>query len=151
MPEVLLVTRNFPPTSHVSVERAMKLAKYLPEFGWQPTVLTGASASDGLPDDPALVAQVAGVEVVRARSPEFSAFYGGWAKTRRAAKGAGATGARHGGPRRGRLHPKAWLIPDSQVLWYPFAVRAALRRARTARWDAIVATSFPPTAILIAH
>ena len=30
-------------------------------------------------------------------------------------------------------------------------MRAALRRARAARWDVIVATSFPPTAILIAH
>lgn len=151
MPDVLIVSRNFPPTSHVSVERAMKLAKYLPEFGWRPTVLTGSSATDGLPEDPALVAQVAGIEVLRARSPEFSAFYGGSSTRRGAARRAGAPVARHGGPRRGRLHPKAWLVPDSQVLWYPFAVRAALRRARAGQWDAIVATSFPPTAILIAH
>ncbi|MEP7104732.1 MAG: glycosyltransferase [Chloroflexota bacterium] len=149
MPDVLIVTRNFPPTSHVSVERAMKLAKYLPEFGWRPTVLTGARATDGLPEDPALAAQVTGIEVVRSRSPEFSLFYGGVTRGRTAA--AGAAVASHGGPRRGKLHPKAWLVPDSQVLWYPFAVRAALRRARAGRWDAIVATSFPPTAILIAH
>jgi hypothetical protein len=147
MPDVLLVTRNFPPTSHVSVERAMKLAKYLPEFGWRPTVLTGARATDGLPQDPGLAAQVTGIEVVRARAPEFSLFYGGSGPRR----GAGPSVARQGGPRRGKLHPKAWLVPDSQVLWYPFAVRAALRRARAGRWDAIVATSFPPTAILIAH
>jgi glycosyltransferase involved in cell wall biosynthesis len=150
MPDVLIVTRNFPPASHVSVERAMKLAKYLPEFGWRPTVLTGAQATVGLPEDPGLAAQVAGIEVVRSRAPEFSLFYGG-----RATPG-GATAneppvARHGAPRRGKLHPKAWLIPDSQVLWYPFAVRAALRRARAGGWDVIVATSFPPTAILIAH
>jgi hypothetical protein len=150
MPDVLIVTRNFPPASHVSVERAMKLAKYLPEFGWRPTVLTGARATVGLPEDPALAAQVAGIEVIRSRAPELSLFYGG-----RAARGsvpaAKAPVARHGAPRRGKLHPKAWMIPDSQVLWYPFAVRAALRRARTAQWDVIVATSFPPTAILIAH
>jgi glycosyltransferase involved in cell wall biosynthesis len=40
-------------------------------------------------------------------------------------------------------------VPDSQVLWYPFAVRASLRAAPAARWDAVVATSFPPTALLI--
>jgi hypothetical protein len=148
MPEVLIVTRNFPPASHVSVERAMKLAKYLPDFGWRPTVLTGTQATVGLPEDPELAAQVAGIEVIRSRAPEFSLFYGG-----RATRGGATAGpvVRHGAPRRGKLHPKAWLIPDSQVLWYPFAVRAALRRARAARWDVIVATSFPPTAILIAH
>ena len=150
MRDVLIVTRNFPPASHVSVERAMKLAKYLPEFGWRPTVLTGARATVGLPEDPGLAAQVAGIEVIRARAPEFSLFYGGRA-TRGGAKAGEPPVARHGAPRRGKLHPKAWLVPDSQVLWYPFAVRAALRRARAGRWDVIVATSFPPTAILIAH
>ena len=65
-------------------------------------------------------------------------------------EGRRAPDARRGAPRRGRLHPKAWLVPDAQVLWHPFAVRAALRRARAGRWDALVATSFPPTAILIA-
>ena len=148
MPDVLIITRNFPPASHVSVERAMKLAKYLPEFGWHPTVLTGARATVGLPEDPALAAQVAGIEVVRSRAPEFSLLYG-----RGPARVGGKAGqmARPGAPRRGKLHPKAWLVPDSQILWYPFAVRAGLRRARAGRWDVIVATSFPPTAILIAH
>ncbi len=128
----------------------MKLAKYLPEFGWRPTVLTGARATVGLPEDPGLAAQVAGIEVIRTRAPEFSLFYG-----RRATRGGAKAGeipvARHGAPRRGKLHPKAWLVPDSQLLWYPFAVRAALRRAHAGGWDVIVATSFPPTAILIAH
>ena len=145
MRDVLIVTRNFAPTSHVSAERATKLAKYLPEFGWRPTVLTGARASSGLPENPELLADVAGVEVVRARAPEFSLFYA----TR--TDGRGAAPAVRRATRRGILHPKSWLIPDSQVLWYPFAVRAAMRRARTARWDVVVGTTFPPTALLIAR
>jgi glycosyltransferase involved in cell wall biosynthesis len=145
MREVLMVTRNFAPTSHVSVERAIKLAKYLPEFGWRPTVLTGARATAGLPEDADLLAQVAGVEVIRTRAPEFSMFYAASGNGRAASPGRRRT------PKRGSLHPKAWLVPDSQVLWYPFAVRAAMRRARTSGWDAVLATSFPPTAILIGH
>jgi hypothetical protein len=145
MRNVLLVTRNFAPTSHVSAERATKLAKYLPEFGWQPTILTGARPTAGLPEDRRLLEQLPGIEIIRARAPEFSLFYRSPAKNR------------HGGPalraapKRGAWHPKAWLVPDSQALWYPFAVRAALRRAPERRWDAVIATSFPPTAILIAH
>jgi glycosyltransferase involved in cell wall biosynthesis len=145
---VLLVTRNFAPTSHVSVERALKLAKYLPQFGWHPTVLTGARATVGLPEDPALLEQVPEVEIIRARSPELSLFYGGRGSRRN--RGAGdSSAARRGAPRRGRFHPKSWLVPDAQLLWHPFAVRAALRRAASARWDAVVATTFPPTALLI--
>lgn len=145
MRNVLIVARDFAPTSHVSVERATKLAKYLPEFEWRPTVLTGAKATVGLPQDPGLLGEVAGVEIIRARAPEFSMFYRGQAR------GDDARPAQRGAPKRGVLHPKAWLVPDSQLLWYPFAVHAALRRAVTARWDAVVATSFPPTALLIAR
>jgi glycosyltransferase involved in cell wall biosynthesis len=145
MDRVLLVTRNFAPTSHVSVERATKLAKYLPEFGWRPTVLTGARATAGLPEDPAQLEQVAGVNILRARAPEFSLFY------RRTGNGRNSGPAVRSAPKRGPWHPKAWLVPDSQVMWYPFAVRAALRVAATERWDAVIGMSHPPTAILIAH
>lgn len=144
MRAVLLVTRDFAPTSHVSAERATKLAKYLPEFGWRPTVLTGARPTAGLPESPGLPAEVAGVEILLARAPEFSRFYA--ARPTR-----GAPAAERRTPRRGALHPKAWLVPDSQLLWYPFAVRAAMRRARAARWDAVIGTTHPPTALLIAH
>ena len=145
MPRVLMVARDFAPTSHVSVERATKLAKYLPEFGWRPTVLTARRPSAGLPSDPELEREVAGTPVIRTRAPELALFYGGQ-------RPAGTGGpAQRGAPRRGPLHPKSWLMPDTQVLWYPFAVRAALRAARVGGWDAVVATSFPPTAHLIAR
>jgi glycosyltransferase involved in cell wall biosynthesis len=144
MRRFLFVTRNFAPTSHVSAERAIKLAKYLPDFGWLPTVLTGRRANAGLESDAALLDQVREIEVLPSRAPELSLFYA------RAGKRGRSHGQR-GNPRRGKLHPKAWLVPDSQVLWYPFAVHAAMRRARAERWEVVLATTFPPTAILIAH
>ncbi len=146
MRSVLLVTRNFAPTSHVSVERAIKLVKYLPEFGWHPTVLTGVTPPAGLPSDPHLAAQVGGIEIIRARAPEFSFFY----RSRRV-RGSGAAPALRSAPKRGQLHPKAWLVPDSQVMWWPFAVRAALGHRAAAAWDAVIGMCSPPTALLIAR
>ena len=124
MRSLLLVTRNFAPTSHVSVERATKLAKYLPEFGWRPTVLTGATASAGLPRDEQLLEQVATSSCSARDRPSSPCSIG--------ARATAVTAGRPGGGLRDAapLHPKAWLVPDSQVLWYPFAVRAALRQAR---------------------
>jgi glycosyltransferase involved in cell wall biosynthesis len=40
MPKVLIVSYHFPPDAAVGAIRAAKFAKYLPEFGWQPYVLT---------------------------------------------------------------------------------------------------------------
>ena len=37
---VLIVTPFFAPQNHAAVFRAYKLAKYLPQFGWKPVVLT---------------------------------------------------------------------------------------------------------------
>src|SRR6185312_15732456 len=105
MRNVVLVTRNFAPTSHVSVERAIKLAKYLPEFGWRPTVLTGDRPSAGLPSDAGLLEEVGGIEILKARAPEFSLFY-----RRPARSGAGSPAALRSAPKRGPWHPKAWLV-----------------------------------------
>jgi len=40
MKRVVLVTAHFPPSNLVGVHRARIWADYLPEFGWEPTVLT---------------------------------------------------------------------------------------------------------------
>ena len=40
MKKVLIITTHFPPDRHVGAKRPAKLAKFLPEFGWQSVVLT---------------------------------------------------------------------------------------------------------------
>ena len=97
MRNVLLIARNFAPVSHVSAERATKLAKYLPRFGWRPTVLTGAHATAGLAEDPALLDQVSGVPLIRSRAPEFSLFYAS------RSRGKGTESSYRGAPKRGML------------------------------------------------
>ena len=38
--KVLVISYAFPPTNAIGAVRVGKLAKYLPEFGWEPVVLT---------------------------------------------------------------------------------------------------------------
>ena len=40
MKKVLMVTYNFPPCGGSGVQRILKFAKYLPQFSWQPVILT---------------------------------------------------------------------------------------------------------------
>ena len=102
MRNVLLIARNFAPVSHVSAERATKLAKYLPRFGWHPTVLTGARPTAGLAEDLALLDQVAGVPIIRTRAPEFSAFYAS------RSRGKGAESSYRGAPKRAPPSSGGW-------------------------------------------
>ena len=40
MNKVLIISYYFPPMGMGGVQRTLKFAKYLPEFGWQPVVIT---------------------------------------------------------------------------------------------------------------
>src|SRR5437660_10228195 len=69
MRQVLIVAYYFPPIGGIASIRAASFAKYLPEFGWEPTVL--APADTPHPPDPSL--DVGGqVTVTRTRSLEVS-------------------------------------------------------------------------------
>ncbi|WP_405242492.1 glycosyltransferase [Lentisalinibacter salinarum] len=67
MPRVLMVAYHFPPASGTSgVQRALRFASYLPDFGWEPIVLT---ATPGVYEhrNPDLLSEVPGqIPVIRA-------------------------------------------------------------------------------------
>lgn len=64
---VLIVTPFFAPQNHAAVFRAYKLAKYLPQFGWKPIVLTVDTQYE-FNEDAALLTDLPDeVEVIRAR------------------------------------------------------------------------------------
>ena len=52
-----MIACAFPPTGGPGVQRSLKFAKYLPQFGWQPTVWT-AERLAGLPVDHSLLADL---------------------------------------------------------------------------------------------
>ena len=40
MNKVLIITYYWPPSGGAGVQRWLKFSKYLPEFGWEPVILT---------------------------------------------------------------------------------------------------------------
>jgi glycosyltransferase involved in cell wall biosynthesis len=67
VPKVLLVAYHFPPIGGGGVQRALKFARYLPEHGYEPIVVTGPGRSEDLwaPEDRSLVEEINGVRVAR--------------------------------------------------------------------------------------
>ena len=57
MKRVLIVTYWYPPNQTIASLRLGKFAKYLPDFGWEPVIVTVKPASDlylragGLPEE----------------------------------------------------------------------------------------------------
>ncbi len=46
--KVLVIASRFPPVASVGATRIRKFAKYLPEFGWDPVIITGAARKGDL-------------------------------------------------------------------------------------------------------
>ncbi len=66
---VALVSGHFPPSNLVGAQRARLWSRYLPEFGWEPVVVTGDPAEYEERPDPDLERLVApGLRVVHART-----------------------------------------------------------------------------------
>ena len=167
MKNVLLVTFHFPPDAAVGAFRCQKFAKYLPEHGWTPHVLTVRERYyEQL--DPMRVSDVASVHVTRTRmlpSP-LSALMAvrdrilralgrsGTLQRRREANASMTAEDREErgtGVRAGlrRLLLSLGRLPDDQIGWVPLAVAAALRVCRRNRIEVIVTTSPPHSVHLV--
>ncbi|MCG6158043.1 glycosyltransferase [Rubinisphaera margarita] len=158
---VLFIAYQFPPSGGIGVHRVVKFTKYLPDFGWESSVLTVANPSVPLKDESLLRDVPASTEIVRARtlepSYEFKERFSGSRKKTAAAR----TPSTDPGPSKPSLSP-ARLIkglargaanlvfqPDMQVLWGPNAYRAGCELLRRKQHDVIVATAPPFSSFLV--
>lgn len=143
MKRVLFIAYLFPPIANSGTQRPLKFAKYLTRFGWQPVVLTAAHF-DGQPIDEGLLRDIPeGTSVVRV--PMLNERIGG--AISRAGMGS-ALGRKVARSVSWRLRER-FRTPDRYALWGPPARRAAMRIFREQGFDAIYATGFPWTSLLI--
>jgi glycosyltransferase involved in cell wall biosynthesis len=169
--KVLLIAFDFPPRRTSGVYRPTALVRYLPLFGWQPTVLTIRDPK--ALEDAGLLAKVpANVEVVRTpylRINGWEDSLHGWVQSlgglRRAAEVTAssprtvAPGAAPNGDHRSRLDAgvrmaaaavRAGLyFPDESAGWIPIGVAAGLELAMRERFDAVYTTHPPRSAHVI--
>jgi glycosyltransferase involved in cell wall biosynthesis len=137
----LLVSYAFPPVGGAGVQRVLKLAKYLPQHGVQPAVLTARDPSVPLQDTSLARDVPAGLEVLRAATlePSYGTKQLAWQALAAKPSGAVARLKRHAV----RLS-RSLLVPDPQVLWLPAAHWALARRLSSKQPDDVVFISGPP-------
>lgn len=138
---ILVIAYYFPPMGLSGVQRTLKFVKYLPEFGWKPTVLT-VTPTGYFAQDPTLLEELEGrdVEIARAGSLDPNRLF----KHRGVVKM----------PSERNLRMLTFLsdslfIPDNKIGWRRKAMAAASELFSRIKFDVIFATAPPFTDFLI--
>jgi glycosyltransferase involved in cell wall biosynthesis len=159
---VLIVTPFFAPQNHSAMFRAYKLAKYLPQFGWKPIVLT-VDTQYLYNEDPSLIPDLPQeVEVIRAPYVEptlrgVRMALGGRDRTFKAMKGSATpqsgtvTSTRDRGAKRAYEYVVTnWLqIPDAYWTWAKRATVMGSNIIRERHIDVVYTTAPPYSSLVI--
>ncbi len=139
---VLVVAYYFPPMGLSGVQRVAKFVKYLPDYGWQPTVLTIKPAGY-FAYDKSLLREVkeAGVRIHRTQS---------WDPTRLFKRRQTVALPAEDWRRRLSTLSQFFFIPDNKIYWMWHALRAGDTLLREQQFDAVFSSAPPYTAHLVA-
>ena len=152
MKKVLIITYYWPPSGGAGVQRWLKFAKYLPEFGWQPVILTVDPEYASYPQrDESLLSEVnPECLVFTTKSRELYNFYKLISGKKEVPYGGFANESKEG------LFQKAskflrgnFLLPDPRKGWNKYALKKAAELIREFDIDTVVTTSPPHSTQLI--
>ncbi len=151
MKNVLIITYYWPPAGGPGVQRIVKLVKYLPEYGWRPTIFT---VRDGeYPEiDHSLIKDIPeSTEVIKTAALEPFAFYKQFTGKKTSQKlPAGYLGGSSGIKEKvARFIRMNLFIPDARVGWLPFARKKLHSLKDSHEFDLILSSSPPQTTQLV--
>ena len=145
MKKVLIIVYYWPPSGGAGVQRWLKFVKYLPQFGWMPTVVT-TKEGDYPAIDKSLCDEIpAGIKVIRTKTPT----YGEWYKRVSGRNSIIPYGSLETTSQDSLMKKiLVWLrlniiIPDARRIWNKHAFKAAGKELLSNKYDAVV-TSGPP-------
>ncbi|MBI4429503.1 MAG: glycosyltransferase family 4 protein [Ignavibacteriales bacterium] len=139
--KVLMIAYYFPPMGLSGVQRTVKFAKFLPKFGWKPTILT-VEPTGYFAIDNSLLKEVedAGVRILRTGSFDANRLFRKRGVVRMPPEWVRKTLQFFG---------DVFLIPDTKIGWKRRALKAARELLHKEHFDLIFATAPPQTDFLI--
>jgi glycosyltransferase involved in cell wall biosynthesis len=152
MRKILIVSYHFPPDASVGGMRPAKFAKYLPQFGWEPIILTVKERYHSLTDQSKLKGLGPAPLVYRTRMlPQPGRLYLALkTRLRKATPGPASTPvAASSSTHRGVLSSirralgSLECLPDDKQTWIPVAVPIAAKIVRQHNVDALLTTGPP--------
>ncbi len=153
MKNLLIVAYYFPPSGGPGVQRVLKMVKYLPQFGWNPIVLTVKNGTFPARDESLLASIPEGTIVERTHIYEpydlYKLFVG--EKQNTAIDVSVLTTEKSGGLKKKIANwiRATFFIPDARIGWMLSAVSAGRKLIDKYDVDAIYSSSPPYTCSLI--
>lgn len=145
---VLLIAYVFPPVGGAGVQRVAKFTRYLPQHGWEVSVLTVSNPSVPVVDD-SLLGEIPPQTIIR----HAKSWEPGYRLKHSLAAGTPQPSGRSGRTAwwKQALRNAATLVlqPDPQILWAPHALRQAKRLLREVPHHAILVSGPPFSPFLI--
>jgi len=149
MKKVLIITYYWPPSGGPGVQRIVKFCKYLPQFGWEPTILTVKNGEYPAMDK-SFIDEISHIPVESAKGFSFFALF-------KLLTGKKKVSSHQMSSKEGetffskltrwiRIH---MIIPDGRIGWYWAAVAKGQKMIETNQFDLIFSTSPPHTVHLI--
>lgn len=154
MKKVLIITYYWPRSGGAGVQRWLKFAKYLPDFGWEPVILTVKEEDASYAQwDNTLANEVSpSLKVVRTSSFEPYSLYLRISGKKEIPYGGFSN---EGNPslfqKISRFIRGNFFIPDPRRGWNRCALKAAMKLIREEKFDAIATTGPPHSTHLIGY
>lgn len=148
MKKVLIISFRFPPSTAMGAQRPYKLAKYFPKFEWEPIVLT--AKLPGKPPDGIKIYETDYKDVLALWKSKF-----GFDSKKGLHEQIGLNVSKNFNysslkSKAIKFIKEVIAFPDEYRGWYKFAIKTASEFLNKERVDAIISTSKPETAHLIA-
>lgn len=145
MRRVLFIAYLFPPIANSGTRRSLSFVNHLPDYGWEPLVLTVA-------DPQPRVCDLSLLDEVRPGTKVERIALGSAVAANHVARVLAPTGHRErlAGALEWRFANVAH-VPDEVASWYPMAVRRGVELHREVGFEAIYASGWPWSSFLIAR
>ncbi len=152
MKKVLIITYYWPPSGGSGVQRWLKFAKYLPEFGWQPVILTVDPQYASYPQRDESLQREIGSDclVYTTKSFELYNLYKWLSGKKEVPYGGFANESKEGMLQKiSKFLRGNFLLPDPRKGWNKYAFKKAAELIREFNIETVVTTSPPHSTQLI--
>ena len=150
MKKVLVVTYYWPPSGGPGVQRVLKYCKYLPQYGWEPIILT-VSDGDFPVIDNSLSKEITNLKIYKASSFSFHKVFNLLNKEKNTPTYQLSSSNEDGiFIKLARWIRINFIVPDGRIGWYPGAIKKGNQIITDNNIEAIFSSAPPYTAHLIA-
>lgn len=149
--KVLIITYYWPPSGGAGVQRWLKFAKYLPEFDWEPIVLTVNADQASYPQrDESLLHECEDINTVRTKTFELYSLYTSLKKNKEIPYGGFSNEQEPNFVQKAARFARGnFFIPDPRKGWNKYAISKAKELIKEHNIEVVISTSPPHSTQLI--